>query len=162
MCHVHDGAHPHDPHHSPMQPHSTHTRGQSAVQGCCTGRGTMGPCSVTMLLGAALLLLAPGGNQALGGLRQDVDVEQNLAKETVQAPQAAEEAKLAKDTASRPLFPPDPAWVQVGPEQDRDHLYHPSDRVEVEPEPRSHRERLVLSAEVENGPSEDRDHLYHS
>lgn len=122
----------------------------------------MGPCSVTMLLGAALLLLAPGGNQALGGLRQDVDVEQTLAKKTIQAPQAVEKARLAKDTASRPLFLPDPARVQVGPEQDRDHLYHPSDRAEVEPEPQFHRARMVLSAEVENGPSEDRDHLYHS
>uniref|UniRef100_A0A803YSI1 Uncharacterized protein n=1 Tax=Meleagris gallopavo TaxID=9103 RepID=A0A803YSI1_MELGA len=127
----------------------------------------MGPCGVAVLLSAALLLLAPEGTQvspqlsvaqgrALGGLRRDVDVEQNLA------PQEAEEAKLAKDTASRPLFPPDPAQVQVGPEQDRDHLYHPSDKVEVEPELQSRRERLVLSAEVENGPSEDRDHLYHS
>jgi len=66
----------------------------------------MGPCSVAVLLGAALLLLAPGGPQvspqlsvawgraqgcpspcpsllqALGGLRRDADVEQNLAKET--------------------------------------------------------------------------------
>ncbi|NP_001376458.1 proline-rich acidic protein 1 precursor [Gallus gallus] len=121
----------------------------------------MGPCSVAVLLGAALLLLAPGGTQALGGLRRDADVEQNLAKETVQAPQAVEEAKLAKDTASRPLFPPDPARVQVGPEQDHDHLYHPSVEVEVEPEPQSRRAHLVLSAEVENGPSEDRDHIYH-
>ncbi|XP_048802092.1 proline-rich acidic protein 1-like [Lagopus muta] len=122
----------------------------------------MGPCGVAVLLGAALLLLAPKGTQALGGLRQDVDAEQNLAKEIIQATQEAEEAKLAKDTASRPLFPPDPARVQVGPEQDRDHLYHPSVKVEVEPELQSCRERLVLSAEVENGPSEDRDHLYHS
>uniref|UniRef100_A0A8C2YC76 Uncharacterized protein n=1 Tax=Coturnix japonica TaxID=93934 RepID=A0A8C2YC76_COTJA len=81
---------------------------------------------------------------------------------SIQAPQAVEKARLAKDTASRPLFLPDPARVQVGPEQDRDHLYHPSDRAEVEPEPQFHRARMVLSAEVENGPSEDRDHLYHS
>ncbi|POI23585.1 hypothetical protein CIB84_012668 [Bambusicola thoracicus] len=87
--------------------------------------------------------------------------EKRLYKSSVQAPQAVEEAKLAKDAASRPLFPPDPARVQVGPEQDHDHLYHPSAEVEVEPEPQSRRARLVLSAEVENGPSEDRDHIYH-
>uniref|UniRef100_A0A669QC01 Uncharacterized protein n=1 Tax=Phasianus colchicus TaxID=9054 RepID=A0A669QC01_PHACC len=84
-----------------------------------------------------------------------------LLSYSIQTPREAEEAKLAKHTASRPLFPADPARVQVGPEQDRDHLYHPSAKVEVEPELQSRRDRLVLSAEVENGPLEDRDHLYH-
>ncbi|XP_065603010.1 proline-rich acidic protein 1-like [Cyrtonyx montezumae] len=120
----------------------------------------MGPHGAAMLLGAALLLLIAGGTQALGGLRQDVDVEQNLAKEIIQPSQVAEEAKLAKDAASWPLFPSDPARVQVGPEQDRDHLYHPAAEAKTDTQPR--RERLVLSAEVESGPEVDRDHLHHS
>ncbi|OXB51846.1 hypothetical protein ASZ78_014518 [Callipepla squamata] len=122
----------------------------------------MGPHGAAVLLGAALLLLITGGTQALGGLRQDVDAEQNLAKEIIQPPQVAEEAKLVKDAASWPLFPPDPAQVQVGLEQDRDHLYHPAAEAEVETDTLRHRERLVLSAEVETGPEVDRDHLHHS
>ncbi|KFP88395.1 hypothetical protein N310_01038, partial [Acanthisitta chloris] len=48
--------------------------------------------------------------------------------------------------------------VQNGPEEDRDHLYHPQDdarEADVVRQPR------MLSLEVQNGPEEDRDHLYH-
>ncbi|KFW83578.1 hypothetical protein N305_10346, partial [Manacus vitellinus] len=51
-----------------------------------------------------------------------------------------------------------PPQVQVEPEEDRDHLYHPQDdarKVDVREPPR------MLSLQVQNGPEEDRDHLYH-
>lgn len=59
------------------------------------------------------------------------------------------------------LFPPAGSpQVQVGPEEDRDHLYHPVVEAEAE-EPADLGKPLVLSTEVQNGPEKDRDHLYH-
>lgn len=48
----------------------------------------------------------------------------------------------------------------MGPEEDRDHLYHPVVEAEAE-EPADLGKPLVLSTEVQNGPEKDRDHLYH-
>lgn len=63
----------------------------------------------------------------------------------------------------QPLFPPAGSpQVQVGPEEDRDHLYHPVVEAEAEAEePADLGKPLVLSTEVQNGPEKDRDHLYH-
>lgn len=49
--------------------------------------------------------------------------------------------------------------VQNGPEEDRDHLYHPQDDAR---EADTYRPPRMLSLKVQNGPEEDRDHVYHS
>uniref|UniRef100_A0A8C3JLL7 Uncharacterized protein n=1 Tax=Calidris pygmaea TaxID=425635 RepID=A0A8C3JLL7_9CHAR len=51
-----------------------------------------------------------------------------------------------------------PLQAQVGPEEDRDQLYHPWDNAG---EADAHRPPQMLSLEVQRGPEEDRDHLYH-
>ncbi|KFP07221.1 hypothetical protein N300_07551, partial [Calypte anna] len=48
--------------------------------------------------------------------------------------------------------------VQEGPEEDRDHLYHPQDDGM---EAGVHGPRWMLSLEVQSSPEEDRDHVYH-
>ncbi|KFQ18427.1 hypothetical protein N331_00200, partial [Merops nubicus] len=47
---------------------------------------------------------------------------------------------------------------QAGPEEDRDHLYHPQDDAR---EANAHGPPQMLSLEVQSGPERDRDHLHH-
>ncbi|KFZ48461.1 hypothetical protein N338_07511, partial [Podiceps cristatus] len=51
-----------------------------------------------------------------------------------------------------------PGPAQAGPEEDRDHLYHPQAGAR-EADARGHLQ--MLSPEVQSGPEEDRDHLHH-
>uniref|UniRef100_A0A803VNZ8 Uncharacterized protein n=1 Tax=Ficedula albicollis TaxID=59894 RepID=A0A803VNZ8_FICAL len=62
---------------------------------------------------------------------------------------------------------PVPFWmlaleVQNGPEEDRDHLYHPYQPQDDAREADTYRPARMLSLKVQNGPEEDRDHVYHS
>nr|XP_041572879.1 proline-rich acidic protein 1 [Taeniopygia guttata] len=120
----------------------------------------MGLCSVTILLGTALLLLAPGSTQALSSSRwKDLATEQDLAEESILGVGAPEEGEPGiKVFSSSAWAQRGPPQTQAGPEEARDHLYHSqdaageaSDRVPF----------WLLAPKVQNGPEEDRDHLYH-
>ncbi|XP_064320606.1 uncharacterized protein LOC135315575 isoform X1 [Phalacrocorax carbo] len=126
-------------------------------------------CSITVLLGVALLLPAPGGTQAPSNTgRKDLATEQDLAEKTILGTQAMEllEGEITKEVEPGIKVFSSSAWarwvshqVQEGPEEDRDHLYHPQDNAreaDVLGPP------WVLSLEVQSGPEEDRDHLHHS
>lgn len=81
----------------------------------------------------------------------------------VQARPEEERDSLHQDDA-REANAPVPFWmlsleVQNGPEEDRDHLYHPPDDAR---EADTYRPARMLSLKVQNGPEEDRDHIYHS
>ncbi|KAM6091050.1 uncharacterized protein LJ206_004754 [Theristicus caerulescens] len=127
-------------------------------------------CSITILLGAALLLPAPGGTQALSNTEQkDLTVEQDLAKEIIlgiPAVELSEEGEITEEVEPGIKVFSSSAWAQwgprqaqVGPEEDRDHIHHPQDDVR---EAVAHRPPRMLSLEVQSGPEEDRDHLHHS
>ncbi|XP_039241840.1 uncharacterized protein LOC120322471 isoform X2 [Pipra filicauda] len=121
-------------------------------------------CSITVLLGTALLLLAPSSTQALSssgrkGLPTDRDLDKEIIPgvDVLEEWELSEEVKPGRKAVSRRAWPP--PQVQVEPEEDRDHLHHPQDdarKVDVREPPR------MLSLQVQNGPEEDRDHLYHS
>ncbi|XP_053805368.1 proline-rich acidic protein 1 [Vidua chalybeata] len=117
----------------------------------------MGLCSVTVLLGMALFLLAPGSTQALSSSWwKDLATEQDLAEESILGVGAPEEGEPGIKVFSSS------AWAQRGspqlqtrPEEDGDHLYHAQDDA-------SDRVPFWMPApKVQNGPEEDRDHLYH-
>ncbi|KAM6391018.1 proline-rich acidic protein 1 [Pluvialis apricaria] len=126
--------------------------------------------SVTLLLGAALLLLpAPGGTQALSDTRQkDPVAEQHLVKEIIlglRAVEPPEEREITEEVepgikvfSSSAWAPQGTLQVQAGPEEDHDHLHHPQDNAR---EADAHRPPRMLFLEVQSGPEEDRDHLYH-
>ncbi|XP_032922589.1 proline-rich acidic protein 1 [Catharus ustulatus] len=123
----------------------------------------MGLCSVTILLGTALLLLAPGSTQALSSSRwKNRAPEQDLAEEIILGVGAIEPSEDAepgiKVFSSSAWAQRGPPQVQARPEEERDHLYHPQD------DARKADARVpfwMLPLEVQNGPEEDRDHLYH-
>ncbi|XP_026707853.1 proline-rich acidic protein 1-like isoform X2 [Athene cunicularia] len=126
-------------------------------------------CSITVLLGAALLLPTPGGAQAPRDTEwQGVATEQDLAKETilgVQSVEALEEGETSNGLQPGIKVFSSSAWAQwgprqaqVGPEEDRDHLHHPQDDAR-EDDPHGLPQTLAL--EVQSGPEEDRDHLHH-
>ncbi|XP_009464376.1 PREDICTED: proline-rich acidic protein 1-like [Nipponia nippon] len=127
-------------------------------------------CSITILLGAALLLPAPGGTQALSNTRhQDLNVEQDLAKEIIlgiRAVELSEKGEITEEVKPGIKVFSSSAWArwgprqaQVGPEEDRDHLHHPQDDAR---EADARGPPQMLSLEVQSGPEEDRDHLHHS
>ncbi|XP_032551623.1 uncharacterized protein LOC116790615 [Chiroxiphia lanceolata] len=121
-------------------------------------------CSITALLGTALLLLAPSSTQALSssgwkGLPTDRDLDKEIIPgvDVLEERELSEEVKPGRKAVSRRAW--HPPQVQVEPEEDRDHLHHPQDdarKVDVREPPR------MLTLQVQNGPEEDRDHLYHS
>ncbi|XP_063262249.1 proline-rich acidic protein 1 [Prinia subflava] len=123
----------------------------------------MGLCSVTVLLGTALLLLAPGSTQALSSSRwKDRAPEQDLPEEIILGVGAIEPSEEdepgVKVFSSNAWAKRGPPQVQARPEEDRDHLQHPQDGA------REANPRLpfwMLALRVQNGPEEDRDHLYH-
>ncbi|XP_071419746.1 proline-rich acidic protein 1 [Pithys albifrons albifrons] len=128
------------------------------------GLRAMGLCSITVLLGTALLLLAPSSTQALSnpmhkGLPtdQDLDKEIILDVEVLEEREHSEEVKPGRKVMSRKAWKP--LQVQAEPEEDRDHLYHPQDDAR---EADARNPPWMLSVEVQNGPEEDRDYLYHS
>uniref|UniRef100_A0A663LPL8 Uncharacterized protein n=1 Tax=Athene cunicularia TaxID=194338 RepID=A0A663LPL8_ATHCN len=128
-------------------------------------------CSITVLLGAALLLPTPGGAQVSphSPPHPPATLRDKLAQGdscvscatpwnpplSPQAPRDTEwqgvatEQDLAKETTC--------IWL-VGPEEDRDHLHHPQDDAR-EDDPHGLPQTLAL--EVQSGPEEDRDHLHH-
>ncbi|XP_041330951.1 proline-rich acidic protein 1 isoform X1 [Pyrgilauda ruficollis] len=121
---------------------------------------TMGLRSVTILLGTALLLLAPGSTQALSSSRwKDLATEQDLAEESILGVGAPEEGEPGiKVFSSSAWAQRGPPQVQARPEEDRDHLYRPQD------DGREASARVPFwmpVPKVQNGPEEDRDHLYH-
>ncbi|XP_064285962.1 proline-rich acidic protein 1 [Passer domesticus] len=118
----------------------------------------MGLCSVTILLGTALLLLAPGGTQALSSSWwKDLATEQDLAEESILG--VGEEGEPGiKVFSSSAWAQRGPPQVQARPEEDGDHLDHPQD------DGREASARVPFwmpVPKVQNGPEEDRDHLYH-
>ncbi|CAN0232906.1 unnamed protein product [Bubo scandiacus] len=126
-------------------------------------------CSITVLLGAALLLPAPGGAQAPSDTEwKDLATKQDLAKEIILGVRAVE--PLEEGETSNGLQPgikvfSSSAWTQwglrqaqAGPEEDRDHLHHPQDDAR---EDDAHGLPRTLSLEVQSGLEEDRDHLHH-
>ncbi|XP_041260829.1 proline-rich acidic protein 1 isoform X2 [Onychostruthus taczanowskii] len=120
---------------------------------------TMGLRSVTILLGTALLLLAPGSTQALSSSRwKDLATEQDLAEESILGIGAPEEGEPGiKVFSSSAWAQRGPPQVQARPEEDRDHLYRPQD------DGREASARVPFwmpVPKVQNGPEEDRDHLY--
>ncbi|KAL2303224.1 hypothetical protein Nmel_010688, partial [Mimus melanotis] len=123
----------------------------------------MGLCRVTVLLGTALLLLAPGSTQALSSSWwKDLTPEQDLTEEiilgvgAIEPPEKGEPGiKVFSSSAWAQRGPPQ---VQARPEEDRDHLYHPQDDAR---EASARVPFWMLALEVQNGPEEDRDHLYH-
>ncbi|XP_055575981.1 translation initiation factor IF-2-like [Falco cherrug] len=150
------------------QPPAGKVRGERrAAAGAATERSTaMRLCSITILLGAALLLPASGGTQALSDTGQkDLAMEQDLAKEIIpgiQAVELLEEGEISEEVEPRIKVISRSVWARQGqaaPEEDRDHLYHPQDNameadVRVPP--------WMLSLEVQSGPEEDRDYIHHS
>ncbi|XP_040461823.1 translation initiation factor IF-2-like [Falco naumanni] len=150
------------------QPPAGKVRGERrAAAGAATERSTaMRLCSITILLGAALLLPASGGTQALSDTGQkDLAMEQDLAKEIIpgiQAVELLEEGEISEEVEPRIKVISRSVWArrgQAAPEEDRDHLYHPQDNameadVRVPP--------WMLSLEVQSGPEEDRDYIHHS
>ncbi|XP_031972315.1 proline-rich acidic protein 1 [Corvus moneduloides] len=144
-----------------------HGAGQSAGQvwqeAAMDSPRAMGLCSTTVLLGTALLLLAPGSTQALSSSRwKDLAMEQDLAEEiilgvgAIETPEEGDPGiKVFSSSAWAQRGPPQ---VQAGPEEDRDHLHHPQDDTR---EANARVPFWMLSLEVQNGPEEDRDHLYH-
>ncbi|XP_068053097.1 proline-rich acidic protein 1 [Anomalospiza imberbis] len=120
----------------------------------------MGLRSVTILLGMALLLLAPGSSQALSSSWwKDLATEQDLAEESILGVGAPEEGEPGiKVFSSSAWAQRGPPQLQSRPEEDGDHLYHSQD------DAREARDRVpfwMLAPKVQNGPEEDRDHLYH-
>ncbi|XP_010022455.1 PREDICTED: proline-rich acidic protein 1 [Nestor notabilis] len=127
-------------------------------------------CSITVLLGTALLLPAPGSTQALSNAgRKDLAMEEDLAKEIilgVRAVEPPEEAEISQDVEQGSKVVSSSTWArwvahqaQAGPEQDHDHLHHSQDDAA---EADAQGPPLMLSLQVQNGPEEDHDHLYHS
>ncbi|XP_009080732.1 PREDICTED: proline-rich acidic protein 1 [Acanthisitta chloris] len=125
--------------------------------------------SISILLGAALLLLAPSGTQALSlARRKDLAAVQDLDNEIILgigAVESPEKGELSKQVVPGIKVFSSSAWaqqgqpqVQAGPEEDRDHLQHPQDDAR---EADALRLPWMMSLEVQNGPEEDRDHLYH-
>ncbi|XP_065700043.2 proline-rich acidic protein 1 [Patagioenas fasciata] len=126
-------------------------------------------CSVTLLLGAALLLPAPGGTQVPSDAgHEDLAAEQDLPKEIILGARAVEppqEAEMSKEVvpgikvfSSSTVGQGGPSQAQAGPEKDLDHLYHPEDRAreaDVRGPPR------MPSPQVQRGPEKDLDHLHH-
>ncbi|XP_071294646.1 proline-rich acidic protein 1 [Agelaius tricolor] len=120
----------------------------------------MGLQSVTILLGMALLLLAPGSTQALSSSWwKDLAMLQDLAEESILGVGAPEEGEPGiKVFSSSAWAQRGPPQVQARPEKDGDHLYQPQD----DARDASARVPFWMPApEVQNGPEEDRDHLYH-
>ncbi|XP_057242347.1 proline-rich acidic protein 1 [Malurus melanocephalus] len=123
----------------------------------------MGLCNITVLLGTALLLLAPGSTQALSSSRwKDLATEQDLAEEIilgVGAIEPSEEGESGiKVFSSSAWAQRGPPQVQAGPEVDHNQLHHHQDDAR---EANADMLLWMLSLEVQNGPEEDRDHLYH-
>ncbi|XP_064924215.1 proline-rich acidic protein 1 isoform X2 [Columba livia] len=126
-------------------------------------------CSVTLLLGAALLLPASGGTQVPSDAgREDLAAEQDLPKEIILGAGAVEppqEAEMSREVvpgikvfSSSAAAQGSPGQTQVGPEKDLDHLHHPEDRAreaDVRGPPR------MPSPQVQRGPEKDLDHLHH-
>ncbi|XP_050755122.1 proline-rich acidic protein 1 [Gymnogyps californianus] len=132
-------------------------------------------CSITVLLGAALLLPAPGGTQAPSDTGQkDLAAEQDLVKEIIlgiRAVEPPEESEISKEVepgikvfSGSAWARWDPRQAQEGPEEDRDHLHHSQDDAsEVDAsEVDARGSPWLMSLEVQSGPEEDRDHLHHS
>ncbi|XP_062352636.1 proline-rich acidic protein 1 [Cinclus cinclus] len=123
----------------------------------------MGLCSVTILLGTALLLLAPGSTQAVSSSWwKNLATEQDLAAEiilgvgAIEPPEEGEPGiKVFSSSAWAPRGPPQ---VQAKREEDRGHIHHPQDDAR---EANARVPFWMLALEVQNGPEEDRDHLYH-
>ncbi|XP_014822118.1 PREDICTED: proline-rich acidic protein 1-like [Calidris pugnax] len=126
-------------------------------------------CSIALLLGAGLLLPAAGGTQAPSDTgRKDLDTERDLAREILLGIRAVEppgEGEITSEVepglkgfSSSAWAQGRPLQAQVGPEEDRDRLYHPRDDAG---EADAQRPPQMLSLEVQRGPEEDRDHLYH-
>ncbi|XP_042664013.1 proline-rich acidic protein 1 [Tyto alba] len=122
-------------------------------------------CGITVLLGAALLLSAPAGTQAPSHSgRKDPAAEQDLAEEIIlglRAVEPPEEGEISDEVEPGVKVFSSSAWArqaQAGPEEDRDHLYHPQDNAR---EADAHRPLRTLSLEVQRGPNEDRDHIHH-
>ncbi|XP_051474211.1 proline-rich acidic protein 1 [Apus apus] len=120
-------------------------------------------CSIAVLLGAALLLPSPGDTQAPGDIgRQDLAKDIALGVRAVEPPEEGgvsnEVEPGIKVFSSSAWAPWSPHQAQAGPEEDRDHLYHPQD----EAREADVQGPLMLSLEVQSGPEEDRDYLYHS
>ncbi|XP_066180416.1 proline-rich acidic protein 1 [Sylvia atricapilla] len=123
----------------------------------------MGLCSVTVLLGIALLLLAPGSTQALSSSRwKDLATEQDLAEEIILGVGAIEPSEEGEPGirvfSSSAWAKRGPPQVQSRPEEDRDHLHTPQDDAR---EANARVPFSMLGLKVQNGPEEDRDHLYH-
>ncbi|KAM7102000.1 uncharacterized protein J5F26_007216 [Ciconia maguari] len=127
-------------------------------------------CSITVLLGTALLLPAPKGTQAPSDTgRKDLAMEQDLAKEIIlgiRAMELLEEGEITEDVERGIKVFSSSSWAQWGPrqaqarpEEDRDYLHHPQDDAR---EANAHGPPQTLSLEVQSGPEEDRDHLHHS
>ncbi|XP_039927368.1 proline-rich acidic protein 1 [Hirundo rustica] len=119
----------------------------------------MGLCSVTILLGTALLL-APSSTQALSSSWwKDQATEQDLAEEiilgvgAIEPPEGEPGIKVFSSSAWAQRGPPQ---VRERPEEDRDH--HPQDDAK---EANARVPLWMLAPKVQNGPEEDRDHLYH-
>ncbi|XP_030342032.1 proline-rich acidic protein 1 [Strigops habroptila] len=130
---------------------------------------TLWLCSITILLGTALLLPAPGSTQALrNARRKDPATEEDLAKEIILGIRAVEppqEAEITQDVEQSSKVVSNSAWArwvarqaQAGPEQDHDHLHHSQDDAA---EADAQGPPLMLSLQVQNGPEEDHDHLHH-
>ncbi|XP_030309249.1 proline-rich acidic protein 1-like [Calypte anna] len=125
-------------------------------------------CGIVVLLGAALLLPTARGTQAPSDIGKVMAMEQHSNKENalgVQAVELKEEGEVTNkmepgvkvfSSSTRAQWSPQ---VQEGPEEDRDHLYHPQDDGM---EAGVHGPRWMLSLEVQSSPEEDRDHVYHS
>ncbi|XP_071604964.1 proline-rich acidic protein 1 [Heliangelus exortis] len=126
-------------------------------------------CSITVLLGSALLLPTARGTQAPSDIGKVMAMEQHSNKEIalgVQAVELTEEGEVTnKMEPGVKVFSTgtwaqwSPHQVQEGPEEDRDHLYHPQDDGM---EAGVHGPHWMLSLEVQSSPEEDRDHVYHS
>ncbi|PKU42702.1 proline-rich acidic protein 1 [Limosa lapponica baueri] len=100
--------------------------------------------------------------------RKDLDTEEDLAREIllgIKAVEPPEEGEITGEVEPGLKVFPSSAWArggpvqaQVGPEEDRDQLYHPQDNAR---EADARRPPQMLSLEVQTSPEEDRDHLYH-
>uniref|UniRef100_A0A8C5TXP7 Uncharacterized protein n=1 Tax=Malurus cyaneus samueli TaxID=2593467 RepID=A0A8C5TXP7_9PASS len=133
----------------------------------------MGLCSITVLLGTALLLLAPGSTQVsspstLPPPSLSAGSEHAWAQRgppQVQAGPEVDHDQLhhrqddAREANADMLLWMLSLEVQNDPEEDRDHLYHPQDDAK---EADTYKSPRMLSLEVQKGPEEDRDHIYHS
>ncbi|XP_064001050.1 proline-rich acidic protein 1-like [Pogoniulus pusillus] len=112
-------------------------------------------CSITILLGAALLP-APTGTEALVDTKQNMATEQNLVEEIILGIRAVEPPENSQEVEPHIKVFSSNGWAQMGPE-DLHHLHHSQDTREAD----VHRPLQRLSVKVQSGPEEDLDHLYH-